>query len=153
MKHKCYYDDLDTFGYAFLTEEGWEYKLPEGKKFLWNKAERLILHDMNCNEVYTGDMCLSMDTHELLILTFNSERLKYNLVNEYRTFDNEEFLEIDILKVSNVHIKDKKVHSVFVDGTEINDNYLTLDDALEIFDCYKDRGYVNVYIGVKNDNW
>lgn len=149
MKFRCYYDDIDKFGYAEMLDGKIKYNVPEGKKFNWEKADEFVTTDDNGTDVYMGDICMVMDTYETLGMTFNEERLKYNLVNEARTFDNEEFLEIGFVVVSNMYQKDKKVHTLFVDGTEVVDFYDTLDNILEVFDSYENDGYENIEIMLK----
>ena len=39
-----------------------------------------------------------------------------------------------------------KVFSVWVGGSEVNDYYLTLDDAIRLADEYVDDGYEDVHI-------
>jgi hypothetical protein len=40
----------------------------------------------------------------------------------------------------------KQIYSVWVDGGEVNDYYLDLNEAFELAQCYKDEGYGSVVV-------
>jgi len=148
MKFRCYYESKKRFGYAELKENKWNYDIPNGTEFNWNKAEQLITHDNHNKPIYEGDIVFIKETEDIGTLGYDENKCKYYVGNEFTIYDNEDFVELNMVVISNVHQMNEKVHSVYVGGGEANEYLLDLEKALELAFSYKNDDYDDVCVSI-----